>query len=279
MPSGSQGRVSHPIETLGIIAGSGRLPTLLVQRCAELGINPFIIAVKGQTDPALYQGRDHILVRLGAAGEMVKALRARQITDLVMIGAMVKPTLLDLRPDFYAARFLAGVSFSAMGDDGLLKAIRAQLETREGFIVHGVQRFITDIMMPEGLIGGPAPAGTSLGDIQTGIQASQALGLSDKGQSVLVRGGAVIGEEGPEGTDALIRERGKPGAILVKTCKPQQDRDIDLPTVGPDTLRLCAEKGCIGIALQAGAAFLVDREKVRELADALGVFVIGIKLE
>ena len=273
------GRLTDSIQTLGIIAGRGRLPELLVQRCAEQGITPFIIALKGQADPTLYQPYDHCVVRLGAAGEMVRALHSRAIRDIVMIGAVKRPSLLDLRPDFYAARFLSGMPFSAIGDDGLLTAIRRELEIKEGLTVHGIQHFIDDILMPGGLIGGPAPTAAQEKDIAQGVRASQALGRADKGQSVLVQNGIVIGEEGPQGTDALITAKGAPGAIMVKTCKPQQDRDIDLPTIGPDTVRRCAEKGCAGIALQEGAAFLVDRADVKQLADQFGIFVTGIKVD
>lgn len=277
MSAGSQsGRLSAPVHKLGIIAGSGRLPELLLESCARRNIEPFIIAIKGQTDPALYAGRDHLPVRLGAAGAMVAGLRARGIRDLVMIGAIRRPGLLDLRPDFYAARFLTKVSFSALGDDGLLRAIRGQLE-KDGFCLHGVQDFIDDIVMPEGLIGGPPPGEGALRDIRIGLEASKALGERDKGQSVLVLDGVVIGEEGPAGTNALIAGQGRRGAVLVKSCKPQQDRDIDLPTIGPDTLNVAMRAGLAGIALEAGAGFLVDRDEVAAQAAAHGIFVVGIR--
>lgn len=278
MPSGTQSCLNTPIQKLGIIAGRGRLPALLLEQCDTQGITPFIIGLKGQTDPALLQGRDHILIRLGAAGDMVRGLKERGVTDMVMIGAVHRPSLLDLRPDWYAAKFLAGVSFSKLGDDGLLKAIRRELETKEGITIHGIQNFIPDIMMTEGLVGGPAPDAALQADIEIGIAASKALGRADKGQSVIVKDGVVIGEEGPRGTDALIQDKGCPGAILAKTCKPQQDRDMDLPTIGPNTVQACADKGMKGIALEAGAAFLVDRDDVKTLADRLRVFVIGIKV-
>jgi DUF1009 family protein len=279
MPSGPQSRLKHSIKQLGIIAGRGRLPALLLDHCDARGITPFIIGLKGQTDPALLTGRNHILIRLGAAGAMVHGLKERGISDMVMIGAVRRPSLLDLRPDWYAAKFLAGVPFSKLGDDGLLKAIRRELETREGIVIHGIQDFIDDILMTDGLIGGPAPDAAALQDIQAGIAASQILGRADKGQSVIVKDGRIIGEEGPRGTDALIEDKGCATAILVKTCKPQQDRDMDLPTIGPDTVQACADKGMKGIALESGAAFLVDREDVKKLADQTGVFVTGVKVD
>lgn len=270
--------MSEGVTRLGIIAGAGRLPALLLEQCDRANIHPHIIALKGQADPALYAGRDHVVLRLGAAGDLFRYLRDKNIQDVVMIGAVKKPSLFDLRPDFYAARFLTRVGFSALGDDTLLTAIRKQME-KEGFTVHGLHRFLPDILMTQGLVGGPPPDTNQLMDIDTGIAASQALGRNDRGQSVIVLNRRVIGEEGPDGTDALIRAHGAPGAILVKTCKPQQDRDIDLPTVGPDTVRLCAEKKMAGIALQSGSAFLVDRDNVAALAEQHGLFVVGVTVK
>lgn len=275
MPSRPQGRMNVDIKRLGIIAGAGRLPALLLDHCHRAGIQPFIIALKGQADPALYAGREHVVLRLGAAGDLFRALRTRHLTDVVMIGAVKKPSLLDLRPDLYAARFLARVGFSTLGDNSLLSAIKQQMG-REGITVHGAHRFLPDILMTEGLIGGPPPDTNQLRDIDVGIAASQKIGHEDIGQSVIVRSGNVIGEEGPDGTDALIQAHGAAGAILVKTCKPQQDRDIDLPTIGPDTVDACVARGMAGIALQVGSAFIVDRDAVRDRAQAHGIFVIGI---
>lgn len=277
MPSRPQGRLMTGIARLGIIAGAGRLPALLVERCRRDNIHPYIIALKGQADPALCIGLDHTVLRLGAAGDLFRYLRLNDITDVVMIGAVRKPSLLDLRPDLYATRFLAKVGFATLGDNSLLSAIKKQMQ-REGITVHGVHTFLPDILMTEGLIGGVPPTTAQLGDIDAGINASQSLGRDDRGQSVIVLNGAVIGEEGPEGTDALIDTKGARGAILVKTCKPQQDKDIDLPTIGPETVRHCAAQGMAGIALQAGSAFIVDKETVADLAQQLGLFVIGIQV-
>lgn len=278
MPSRPQSRVSEGVTRLGIIAGAGQLPALLLNHCRARNIYPFIIALKGQAEPALYTGVDHVVLRLGAGRDLFRTLREHDISDVVMIGAVTKPSLLDLRPDFYAARFLARVGFSALGDNSLLSAIKIQME-KEGVRVHGLHEFLPDILMTEGLVGGPPPDTNQMKDIDAGIATSQALGRADRGQSVIVLNGRVMGEEGMAGTNALIRAHGTRGAILVKTCKPQQDRAIDLPTIGPDTITLCAAQGMAGIALEAGSAFIIDRDNVAALAERHGLFVVGVSVK
>jgi len=94
----------------------------------------------------------------------------------------------------------------------------------------------------------------------------------------------VLGVEAIEGTDALIKrcaslKKSGKGGVLVKTCKPQQDKDLDLPTIGVETIQHAHEAGLSGIAVHAGKAFLLDGQEVAKTADAYKMFVIGISDE
>ncbi|MCB9989161.1 MAG: UDP-2,3-diacylglucosamine diphosphatase LpxI [Rhodospirillales bacterium] len=271
------------ITRLGIIAGGGGLPSRLVAACDKAGIDVFIVGFEGQTDPQVFSGRKHLLTRLGAAGHIFKTLKERKIDDLVLIGSIRRPSLAELRPDIRTAGFFARLGVKALGDDGILSALREEIES-EGFTVHPVQDFARDLLMPEGLIGKKKPSKADQADIERGIEVSQALGALDVGQSVIVQEGIVLGVEGVEGTDALIRrckayKRAGRGGVLVKTCKPQQDIALDLPTMGPETVRLCAEAGLAGIIVQAGTALLLEPEEVAGLADKNKMFVMGVVLK
>ncbi|MEM8833415.1 MAG: UDP-2,3-diacylglucosamine diphosphatase LpxI, partial [Pseudomonadota bacterium] len=85
----------------------------------------------------------------------------------------------------------------------------------------------------------------------------------------------VIAREGKQGTSAMIRENGQMGAILIKACKPQQDRALDLPTIGPETVLLCAQKNMKGIIGEAGKTLIVEQDRVKQIADEKGLFVFG----
>jgi len=267
-------------EIIAILAGGGQLPDYLAQSCERAGITPFIVAFKGQTDPALYQDRAHMLTRLGAAGQVIATLKNRAIRDIVMIGPLRRPTLAELKPDLRTARFFARISFRALGDDGLLGAVRAELE-REGFIIHGVQRFAGELLTAPGPLGRYQPKKADQTDIARGVAAAQALGRLDVGQAVIVQEGIVLGVEAIEGTKELIARcagyarKGRP-PLLIKLCKPGQDTDIDLPTIGPDTVAQCAAAGIGGIIVEAGRSLMVDREQIAVRADSHKMFVIGI---
>lgn len=279
MPSGyPQSGVTKPMN-LAIIAGGGSLPERLVRHCEEHGIRHLIVAFDGHTEPDLLAGRPHYLTRLGAAGQTIRKLKDEGFYDLVLIGKIQRPHFREIRPDLYTATFLAKAGLRALGDDGLLKAIKGEL-AREGFTIHGIQHFLPQITMPDGAVGAILPEPDDLRDIGIGMRAAHTLGTLDIGQAVIVHDGLVLGVEGAEGTDELIRRcagyrRTQRGGILVKACKPQQDKDLDLPTIGVRTVDLCAEHGYRGIAAQAGNALVADIEGVGKAADRHGLFVYG----
>jgi hypothetical protein len=187
-----------------------------------------------------------------------------------------------LRPDALGVRIVARIgSGFLLGDDGLLRAVARVLE-EEGFEVVSPQSVLAALLPPSGLLGSIAPDDAARADIRRGVAVCRALGAADVGQAVVVQQGLVLGVEAIEGTDALLarcgtlrREGG--GGVLVKLAKPGQDRRLDLPAIGPDTVRNAAAAGLAGIAFGAGAAVLLDREGTVAAADAAGLFLLALE--
>jgi hypothetical protein len=257
---------------LGIVAGGGKLPGKLVEFCNSRNIETFVVGFENQTDPDLMV---HEQTRLGAAGQIINILRSHDFHDLVMIGSIKRPKLSELRPDLRTAAFFAKLGLRALGDDRLLKAIRAELED-EGFNIHGVHEIMDDLLMPQGVLGRLEPNDSQKLDIAVGLKASKKIGEEDIGQSVVVLNGEVLGVEDDNGTNALIKRSAEQGAILVKSKKPQQDRKLDMPTIGPETVKLCASLGYAGIAAESGEVLVVDREDMIKSANDSNLFLVGI---
>lgn len=282
--SALEGKMGSDLQTLGIIAGGGLLPLKLIHACERKGITPFIVGFEGQTDTSIFGGRNHMLTRLGAAGHIINTLKSHGIKDLVLIGSISRPSLGELKPDLRAARFFAKMSMRAFGDNDLLSALKCELE-REGFQIHGVQDFVHELLAQEGFLGKTRPQKDDLDSIRRGIEASQILGQCDIGQAAVVQEGLILGVEAIEGTDELIRrcgiryKRKGRGPILVKTCKPHQEENLDLPTIGPDTVRLCVEHGYIGIVVQAEKTLLMEPQEIERLADKHKIFVQAVPLD
>lgn len=266
---------------LGLIAGNGRLPQLMLEAARGQGRDVFIVALKGHAAPELTNNHAHKWIRLGDAGEGIAALREAGCTDIVMCGGVRRPSLSELRPDWYALKFLSRIGTAVFGgDDTLLRAVREQL-TGEGFNLLAPDDLMQSLLTTAGVLGTHKPDEQAESDITRGRVILNALAPHDVGQAVVVQEGLVLGIEAIEGTAALItrtsqlRREGK-GAVLIKLSKPQQHRKLDLPTIGPDTVHQCQAAGIRGIAIEAGRSLLIDRDEVIRAADAAGIFVVGI---
>ena len=268
---------------LGIIAGAGGLPQRLIETCRANGRDLFVLALQGEAEPATVAEVPHAWCRMGAASKGLGLLRDNGVTELVLAGSIRRPTLAAVRPDWRAAKFFAKVGYRMLGDDGLLSAIVKELEI-EGFRLIGAHELLSAATMPEGPLGLVKPSADADNDIARGVTIARALGALDIGQAVVVQQGLVLGVEAIEGTEALVRRCGAlrrdgPGAILVKLAKPGQETRVDRPTIGPQTIAAAVEAGLQGIAAEAGATLLLDRDQVIGDADRAGLFVVGIRAE
>jgi hypothetical protein len=266
---------------LGILAGGGPFPGRVAAAARSQGRDVFIIGFADYAEPAIIGAYPHEYVRVGAAGRMLQLLRSHGCQDLVLVGPIRRPSLLDLRPDAEGARILARIGRAAFsGDDGLLAAV-VRVLAEEGFRVLGAHEILTEALGPRGLLGRATPDAQAEADIARGIAVVRALGSVDVGQGCVVQAGCVLAVEAIEGTDRMIARaaeliRPGPGGVLVKLVKPGQDRRADLPTIGPRTIEAAAQAGLRGVAFEAGGTLITDLAACIEAADRTGVFLLGI---
>lgn len=264
---------------LGIVAGRGQFPALLMAACRSQGRPFHVLALKGHAEPDVIGDGPADWVTLGQAGRGFELLRQQGVGEVVFIGGVTRPSLRDLTPDWQTTKFLTKIGIKALGDDGLLRAI-ADLCESEGFTVVGIDSVLEECLSTVGLYGTIEPDAQAMVDADRGWTVAKALGALDVGQAAVVQQGLVLGVEGIEGTDALIDRCGAlarpgPGGVLVKVKKPQQDRRLDLPTIGVETIRRLAAAGLRGLVIEAGGTLVLDRAALTAEADRLGVFVLG----
>ena len=266
---------------LGIIAGAGELPKRLIAAARETGRPVYVLALEGAADEAMIGDAPHGWIRLGGAADGLRLLRENGCEEIVLAGGVKRPSLMSLRPDWRTAKFFARIGARAFSDDSLLSAVVKALEEEEGFRVVGADTILGTTPMPMGAIGKFRPDDLALEDIVVGAKAARALGALDIAQAVIVQQGVVLGVEAVEGTDALIarcaglKQEGL-GGVLVKLPKPGQERRADLPTIGANTVANAAAAGLRGIAVEAAATILLDRQAVIDAADKHGLFFVGI---
>lgn len=265
---------------LGVLAGGGQLPVRVIAACRGAGRPVFVIAFQGFTDPAVVTGVSHAWMPLEKVGAILRRLHDEGVAEVVLAGPVRRPgSLLSLRPDARGFGLLLRMLRRWGGDDHVLSQVVQEIE-RDGFRVVGAEDVAPELLMPDGPIGRLTPDEKRRASIAVGVAAAHELGRRDRGQAVLVADGAVVAREGPGGTTAMLAAaaaaRSASGGVLVKIAKPGQERRVDLPSVGVDTVAQSAAAGLAGIALEANGSLVIGREDVARAADAAGLFVIGI---
>jgi len=272
--------MTKDVQALGILAGGGILPLQLADHCKSQGIDVFVIGFDGHVNASDFSDHDFQSAKLGQVGKVIKAFKKRNISDLVMIGSITRPSFSELIPDLKALKFLSSTKLNAVGDSDLLSALRRFLEG-EGFDIHGIQHFMPHILTPNGCITKAKPSKEDLVDIDRGVVALNSMASLDIGQAIIVQEGLVLGVEAIEGTAKLIarcgdlKRKGSKG-VLVKLCKTQQDTDLDLPTIGIKTLRAIHDAGFGGIVLHAGKSLMINQEELVSFANAHHLYIVGI---
>jgi len=272
---------------LGIICGGGSIPLTVADSVIKSGRKVVLFPVAGWADASAFSNYRHHWVNVGQLGRFYRLAAAEGIRDLVFVGTVLRPAINQIRLDWKTvSSFPRIVSAFRGGDDHLLTGIGRLMED-EGFRLIGAQEVAPQILMTEGSIGTRQPGDGDLNDIARGLEVLSALGQSDVGQAVVVADGHVLALEAAEGTDRMVarvselrrigRVKTPPGVgVLVKAPKKSQDRRFDLPTVGPETVEAAARAELAGVAIVAGAAIIVDPQRVARAADVAGIFVVGI---
>jgi DUF1009 family protein len=274
------------MEKLGLIAGAGGLPLEIVRACQAAERPVFVLRLLGLADPALAE-QPGVNVGLAEWGKMFSALRRAGCRQICFAGGVPRPDFASLKPDLRGLAALPQVLAAARkGDDALLRQVMHEFE-QEGFVVEGADTVMSGLTIGVGPLGRILPGDADAADIDQALRAARALGSLDIGQAVVVANGLVLAVEAQEGTDAMLqrcadlpralRSHGAAAAgVLAKAVKPIQDRRVDLPTIGPATIEAAARAGLVGVVGEVGSLLIVDRDRVIQTADDLGLFVIGV---
>lgn len=266
---------------VGIVAGSGMLPVMLANFLQKKGVSVFVVALKGHANKNLFPSNILLKeVRLGSVGKTFRLLKKNQVKEIVLIGGVKRPSLKEIYPDLKGFSLLTKLSLKALGDDGLLRLIIAEIE-KEGFIVRGIHELMPDVLVPGGVLTTKAPSKSDIIDIERAKEVAKLLGQADVGQAVIVQQGMVLSLEGIEGTKELIKrtkslKRKGEGGVLYKAVKPNQEKRIDMPTIGPDTIQSVYDAGLVGVAVDADNVLLAEPEKTIALANKLNIFIFGV---
>jgi DUF1009 family protein len=266
---------------LGLIAGNGKFPLLVLDAASALGHDVTIVAIKEETGEDLVQraaavGAALHSVSLGQLGRCIQLLQDAGCAQAVMAGQVKHAKLFaNITPDWTLLQVL--MRLRAKSTDALISAI-ADVMRGKGIELLDSTVFLQPLLAREGHIAGPALDDAARGDLAFGYRMADAIAGLDIGQTIVVKDHAVVAVEAMEGTDETIRRAGRiagPGACVIKVAKPGQDMRFDVPIVGLPTIAVLQEAGIRLLSIDAGRTLVLDGQAVADAADAAGVTVVG----
>lgn len=273
-------------ETLGLIAGEGRLPFLIADGARNAGLRVVCLGLAGSVNPEL---REHVDVFFTGAvarpGAWMRRLRRRGVSRTVMVGRVAKTgiytpwRIVRYIPDWRAIRIwywrLRGKD---KRNDTVLCAIADELASGQIYLEDSTM-YCKEHLATEGVMTKCKPDPSVQGDIEFGWDIVKKLGELDIGQAIAVKEKEIIAVEAIEGTARMIDRAGslckKGGWTLIKAAKPGQDMRFDVPCVGPDTIKSLADAKAKCLVVERDRTIIIDKPETIALAERLGIAVVG----
>jgi UDP-2,3-diacylglucosamine hydrolase len=283
------------METLGLIAGNGRFPFLLLDAARAHNLTVVVAAIKEETDPEINEraARDsHIRVHwlsLGELSRLIETFQREGVTRAVMAGQVKhKQIFSSIRPDWRLAKLL--LSLRTRSTDMLLGAV-AKVLGDEGIELISSTQYLAPLLAQEGLLTRRGPSEEETKDIDYGRTVARAIAGYDLGQTVVIAAQACVAVEAMEGTDATIARAGdlfrtlevdgdasstlSRALTVVKVAKPNQDMRFDVPVIGLATIETMRAAGATCLAIEAGRTLIFDREAIVAAAEHANICVIA----
>jgi DUF1009 family protein len=260
---------------LALIAGTGDLPKQLYARLDAEGTPPLVYMLDGF--PPDIAAADPVAFRLETLGTLLADMKTAEVRELCLVGAIRRPQIDPSRIDAATAPMVPVLQQALKaGDDGALRAVIGLFE-EAGFRIRGVDSLMPELLPASGILVGGALSDTARDDAERAEAVIDVLAQADIGQACVVSQGQVIAAEALPGTDWMLRslegEETAQGGLLYKAPKPGQDRRVDLPTIGPETVRGAARAGLSGIVIEAGGVMVIDLEEVVETCKSQNLFL------
>jgi DUF1009 family protein len=267
---------------LGLIAGNGRFPFLVLDAARAQGHDVTIVAAREEAAPELEEaarlrGAALHWVSLGQLGKCISLLEAGGVTHAVMAGQVKHAKIFSagIVPDLLFLKVLA--QLRSRNTDGLIGAVANVLRER-GIELMDSTALLQPLLAADGVLTRRAPSEEEQNDFAFGYRMADAIAALDIGQTIAVRRQAVVAVEAMEGTDEVIARAGRlagPGVAVIKVAKPKQDMRFDVPVIGVQTIRAMQSAGAAALSVDAGRALVIDGAAVFAAADEAGITVVG----
>jgi DUF1009 family protein len=264
---------------LGLIAGNGRFPFLVIDGAHKAGAQVAVAAIREETDQEIESIADSLIwVGISQLGKMLRFFKDQGVEQAIMAGQVKHVQIFSSAiPDVRMLKML--LRLPRRNTDALIGAVASELAA-EGIELIDSTHFLKDQLPPPGILTKRTPDARERSDIEYGLEIAREIGRLDLGQTIVVRDRACVAIEAMEGTDAVIRRAGKlvRGRLtVVKIAKPDQDMRFDVPVVGGPTIETMSECGATCLCLTAGKTLMFDREDMIRQASRKKIAIVAVE--
>jgi DUF1009 family protein len=271
---------------LGLIAGNGTFPFLVLNAARAQGFDVVVAAIKEEASPEIEtKGAAVHWLSLGELSKLIDTFKAEGVTRAVMAGQVKhKQIFSSIKPDWRLAKLL--LSLGTRNTDSLLGAV-AKVLADEGIMLENSTALLEPLLAKAGVLTKRAPTEQERKNIEYGRSVARHLAQYDVGQTVVIAESACVAVEAMEGTDATITRAGEimrslegdstlsRALTVVKIAKPNQDMRFDVPVVGVKTIEVMRQAGASCLAVDAGRCLLIDGQGIFDVADQMGISVVS----
>lgn len=272
---------------LGLIAGNGRFPFLVLEAARAEGFEVIVAAIKEEAFPEIEShGATVHWLSLGELSKLIDTFKREGVQRAIMAGQVKhKQIFSSIRPDWRLAKLL--LSLGTRNTDSLLGAV-AKVLADEGIVLQNSTSLLEPLLAKPGVLTQRAPSDEEKKNIDYGRQVARHLAQYDIGQTVIVAETACVAVEAMEGTDATIQRAGELMASLesdasmlsraltvIKIAKPNQDMRFDVPVIGVKTIEVMRNAGATCLAVDARKCLLLDGYAIVTAADAAGIAIVA----
>jgi hypothetical protein len=258
---------------LGLIAGKGGLPRIVCDTAADRGVPVVAVAFDTETSKLIGGCSDVKLLGLGQADKVIRHFAGAGVRHVCLAGKIEKASVFaKIAFDRRTLKLMKKV-ISSKSDTAIMNVIIEELEG-EGFKVVKQSEWLPDLLPKKGTLGMIKPNRQVKADFEFGMKLCRETARRDIGQTIIVKEGVVLAVEAVEGTDAAIERGcalGGRSCVMIKSSRPKQDFRFDIPSVGPDTVKLLAKHKAAGLAVEAERTVVIDRKKVVSICDKAGM--------
>ena len=265
---------------IGILAGGGKLPLIIGKNLMKYNHEVYFFCIEKFANKIMYKNCNYETISINSLSKILQRLKINKIDKIIMAGYVQRPSIKDIKFDINALKLIKDYALASKGDDDLLFTISNFFKKR-GFPIFNWKDKCKDLFVRDENITKQKPSREAINNKKKGLAIYKFIGKGDIGQSLIIQNNIILGIEAAEGTDELVKRCFKykkkgDGGILLKLSKYKQNKNLDIPVIGLNTIRNIKKYKYEGIFLEKNKCIVIDKKKVINFCNLNNIFISSV---